>query len=353
MGKIENEILALLDRGERFLLATILSQQGSTPRLPGTRMLVRADGRTVGTIGGGSVEAEVIAAGPQLLESGQAAIRFFDLKAGDTARGMDLICGGHLEILLEPVVPTEENRSLYAAMIRKLKTGEKGVMVAELSRMEHGSTVRRCLLSSDPDSGQGPLALSPEQSRLIWKQTIKQRAPILLELAGRRFLGEPLFAPGTVFLFGAGHVSRQVAKLAKMVEFRVVVLDDRETFANGERFPEADDIRVLAHFDQAFSGLAIDADSYLVILTRGHGHDQTVLAQALRTSAGYIGMIGSRAKRTAIYQALLKQGFSRADLDRVHSPIGVDIGAQTPEELGVSIVGELIYKRAGSPPKKQ
>lgn len=154
-------------------------------------------------------------------------------------------------------------------------------------------------------------------------------------------------------MFGAGHVSRQVAKLAKMVEFRVVVLDDRETFANGERFPEADDIRVLAHFDQAFSGLAIDADSYLVILTRGHGHDQTVLAQALRTSAGYIGMIGSRAKRTAIYQALLKQGFSRADLDRVHSPIGVDIGAQTPEELGVSIVGELIYKRAGSPPKKQ
>ena len=170
---------------------------------------------------------------------------------------------------------------------------------------------------------------------------------MVLEIAGRRILADPVSAAGTVYIFGAGHVSLALARLTTMVDFRTVVLDDRRQFASKERFPKADDVHVLENFKAALEGLFIDPNSYMVIVTRGHSHDKTVLAQALRSTAGYIGMIGSRRKRAAIYDALLAEGFTQADLDRVHSPIGLAIGAETPEEIAVSIIGELIAKRAG------
>ncbi len=151
----------------------------------------------------------------------------------------------------------------------------------------------------------------------------------------------------TAFLFGAGHVSQQLAKLTHMVGFRTVVLDDRAEFANQVRFPEADEILLPAQFEKAFSGLTVDPHSFIVILTRGHSHDRTVLAQALRTQAGYIGMIGSHRKRDTIYRSLREEGFTTADLDRVHCPIGLDIGGETPEEIAVSIAAEMIEVRSG------
>jgi len=131
-----------------------------------------------------------------------------------------------------------------------------------------------------------------------------------------------------------------------MVEFRTVVLDDRAEFANRKRFAETDEVIVLENFDNAFGGVVIDPDAYIVIVTRGHSHDKTVLAQALKTDAGYIGMIGSRTKRDTIYRALKQEGFTQTDIDRVHSPIGMDIGAETPEEIAISIVAELVRVRA-------
>jgi xanthine dehydrogenase accessory factor len=132
-----------------------------------------------------------------------------------------------------------------------------------------------------------------------------------------------------------------------MVDFRTVVIDDRAEYANAERFARADRINVVPSFHQAFDGLDIDRDSFLVILTRGHLHDKTVLEQALKTDAGYIGMIGSRRKRDLIYRELLDKGFTSEDLGRVHAPIGLAIDAETPEEIAVSIVAELIQVRAG------
>jgi xanthine dehydrogenase accessory factor len=125
-----------------------------------------------------------------------------------------------------------------------------------------------------------------------------------------------------------------------------VVLDDRSDFANKERFPKADRIIVIPSYENLFSGLDIDQDSYLVIVTRGHLHDKTVLEQSLRTKAGYIGMIGSRRKQHLVYEELLEKGFTEDDLKRVHNPIGLDIHAETPEEIAVSIVAELISARS-------
>lgn len=159
---------------------------------------------------------------------------------------------------------------------------------------------------------------------------------------------EKLRASGkTLYLFGAGHVAQQTAVLANMVDFRVHVLDDREEFANRERFPEAEEVRVLDSFASALDGLAIDANSFLLILTRGHSFDRTVLAQALSTPAGYIGMIGSKNKRNTVYASLQEEGFTQADLARVFCPVGLEIGAETPAEIGLSIVSQLVAVRAG------
>jgi xanthine dehydrogenase accessory factor len=163
-----------------------------------------------------------------------------------------------------------------------------------------------------------------------------------------RFLVEPLGADGVVYIFGAGHISQKLAPLTRLVGFRTVVLDDRAEFANRERFPAVDDLLVLSSFDRAMARLSIHANSYLILVTRGHAHDKTLLGEALATRAGYIGMIGSRGKRDAVYRALEEEGFAAEAFQRVHSPIGLTIAAETPEEIAVSITAELIAVRAGA-----
>jgi xanthine dehydrogenase accessory factor len=157
---------------------------------------------------------------------------------------------------------------------------------------------------------------------------------------------EPSASVSTAYLFGAGHVAQPTAHLAAMVGFQVWVLDDRKDYVNPERFPEAHRVRLLDSFERAFTDLAITSDSYVIIFTHGHLHDKIVLAQALATDAGYIGMIASRRKRNTIYDALRAEGVHQTQIDRVHSPIGLAIGAETPEEIAVSIVAEMILQRS-------
>jgi xanthine dehydrogenase accessory factor len=151
-----------------------------------------------------------------------------------------------------------------------------------------------------------------------------------------------------VFIFGAGHISRQLALLTRLVGFRTVVLDDRPEFANRERFASADEVVVLPSLDGAMADLPLDENSFIVLVTRGHAHDKNLLGEALATRAGYIGMIGSRRKRDAVYQDLEKEGFAPEAFQRVHSPIGLSIAAETPEEIAVSIAAELIAVRAST-----
>jgi xanthine dehydrogenase accessory factor len=159
---------------------------------------------------------------------------------------------------------------------------------------------------------------------------------------------EPIHSEPTVFIFGAGHVSQQLAPLVKRVSFKVVVFDDREMFANHERFPEADEI-IVSEFEKCFDQLSIDDSSYIVIITRGHLYDGFVLEQAVKTNAHYIGMIGSKKKIHTLYQNLMRKGISKETLNKVHAPIGIKINSETPEEIAVSIVAELIKVRGETP----
>ncbi len=251
---IYEEIVKLRHQGRRGAVATIVNVRGSIPSFETAKMLVRDDGSIAGTIGGGCVEAEVWQAAREVMESEKPRTVTFNLNQNpkyDTG----LVCGGTLDIFIEPVLP-----------------------------------------------------------------------------------------PAFLYIFGAGHVSVNLYQVAKHAGFDVTVVDDRDTYANRERFPEAREV-IAEDFDVATRRLAPNESSYIVIVTRGHRDDMRVLRWAVQTQARYIGMIGSKRKTIAIFKELQNEGLPAHLFERVHAPVGLDIGGVTPEEIAVAITAELIAIR--------
>jgi len=342
MLKTVTEICATLHKGEALVLATIIGQQGSTPRTAGASMLVRRDGSIAGTIGGGRVESDVIAQALRLFESQQATLAQFDLsEAGD----MDLVCGGALRVCIEYLAPNSENLAMLGRMHEESRQGRACLWLGKLMTDGEQWVVKRSVRSTD-GTWSGPLPVEPSLQGQIGAISPRLSTSTLLEYAGEPYLVTSVRPAETVCLMGAGHVSKEIALLTKQVDFRTLVFDDRNEFANVENFPAADGVYVCDDFRQVFDDFDIPAGSYIVIVTRGHHHDKDVLAQALRSEAAYIGMIGSRRKKEAVYRALTEGGFSQTDLQRVHCPIGLPIGADTPAEIAVSVVAELVQHRA-------
>lgn len=343
--ELYRKMIELLRQGESFSVATIFDNVGSAPRTNGAKMIVQRDGAITGSVGGGRIEAEAIQMALGALTAKQTKVQRFDLTSKD-ASGMDMICGGTGEILIDFVDAADQNRRLvYEAAADVYERGGKAWLVTVLDKAPSGAAVRRqqCLVKPDK-SLIGQLDCDPYivEKLLAGPAKVSIHAEVLED---QRFLVEPLRPAGTAFIFGAGHVSQRIAPLGASVGFKMVVLDDRAEYANRDRFPEPVEVMVIDSF-QKLPELAIDENSYLVIVTRGHLFDRIVLEQVLRSNAAYIGMIGSRSKRDKLYAELMTHGYGREELARVHAPIGTSIGAETPEELAVSIVGELIKVRA-------
>jgi xanthine dehydrogenase accessory factor len=251
---IYEKIVALRREGRRAALATIINVRGSIPSFESAKMLVSEDGTMFGTIGGGCVEAEVWQAAKEVIEQEKPRTLVFNLNQ-KPQYDSGLVCGGTLEIFLEPLLP-----------------------------------------------------------------------------------------PTRLYIFGAGHVGFHLYKAARIAGFEVVVWDDREAYANRERFPDAEDV-LACDFDEASGQLDLPESAYIVIVTRGHRNDMQVLRWAVGTPARYIGMIGSKRKVVTVYRALESEGIAPEKFDRVHAPVGIDIGATTPEEIAISVAAELIAFR--------
>lgn len=338
----------LLDAGEDLVVATILTRSGSAPRTAGTKMIIRTNGEIFGTIGGGLVEARAQQIAPKVHADRKSQMFLFDM-TGEQAASMDMICGGEVEVLLEHIPASQDNRTVFRGWQEALTTGRRCLLVTPLKLDVPDEQQQRCLLQEEEATTIGPPILQPGLAELLWSAARGKSFPIITTLPQGLFYVEPSFAPATLYLFGAGHVCQPTASLATMVGFKTVVLDDREEFANRKRFPAADEVLVVSSYDHCMQNLNIDRHSFLVIISRGHRHDQDLLRQALRTKAGYIGMIGSRGKRDKIYHNLLTEGVKQEALDKVNAPVGMAIEAETPEEIAVSIVGELILARARNP----
>jgi len=343
MKNLYQNVIQLLSSGENIVLATILYSSGSSPRSAGAKMIVRPDGSIIGTVGGGRLEAETIRLAQKVHHNGCPMMQAFDLTGKDAA-GLGMICGGSGKIFIDYIMAEDDAMlQVYRALLAAMENQQKAWLITELTLVKTEAKGRQqCLLLPD-----GTIIGSLEYDPAFIDALPSGPAQIFLHAevnADRQYIAEPIKNEETVYLFGAGHVSQQVARLTNMVGFRTVVLDDRCEFANQERFPDAD-ILLLDDF-KCLPELCIDSDSYIVIVTRGHLHDGAVLAQMLLFPVAYIGMIGSKRKRNTLYRDLQRKGFSEEALQQVYAPIGIDIYAETPEEIAVSIVAELIKVRA-------
>ena len=351
MKDIYLEILNELKQGREVILATIVRQKGSAPRTQGTQFLVRREGTFLGSIGGGRLEADVLAAVPRVFQERKNRLLPFRLKGEEVAQ-TEMICGGEVDVYLE--LFSQRNPAhldLFNQIQEARQTGDPATL-ATLIEDGHSADTGETKFLYRPenlpseDIRNVPSWLLPNREQL--QEAARGSRPQLkisdMEGKERTIYFEPLLVPSYLYIFGAGHVSLYVCTLAKLVGFQVAVFDDRSEFANPDRFPEADEI-VARPFEKILQDYPFHPQGFIVIVTRGHLHDHQVLRTLLGKPNRYVGMIGSRHKRAVVFKALRQEGFPEDLLGSIHSPIGLDINAETPEEIAVSIVAELIQVR--------
>ncbi len=333
------EIVRLQQAGRRAVLATPIWARGSVPLSHQSKLLYYEDGSIRGTIGGGALEARVVAAAGEVI--GEAAPRTLEFDLGqDEAARSGMICGGRCSVLLEPVTPDYSPEAFAAAADAE----ERGEPIALVTLLPPGERARKLAFTAHGEP-LGPPESAGEHEPLaaVVRECCEAERPRYVEAPLHAHI-DPLLPLPRLLIFGGGHIAVPLAHLADLVGFRVTVVDDRQEFADRQRFPRADQVLV-APVPEAFRQLHVDGNSYLVAVTRGHALDEDVVAEALRTPARYIGMIGSTRKVAGVMGRLRDRGFRESDLARVHAPIGLDIGAETVEEIAVSIVAQLIAVR--------
>jgi xanthine dehydrogenase accessory factor len=348
MRKILDSLLSALRAGQPVAYTALVETRGSTPQKAGAAMLVFADGSQAGTLGGGCVEAEVKRHALRLLDQGSRELLTFQL---DNNYGWDdgLICGGRMKMLVDPIRPGDD-LSFFETWNAQLAAGAPCTEAVIIdSGKAGGNAADRFLFDDGGKCLASRAAGSPPESIVRHLRPLPQRPRPFIE-AGVSYL--PFLQRCRLIIVGAGHVGQKVAQLAAEVDFDVWVVDDREEYCNAGRFPEAKRL-IVGPIDNALSGLDIDASTYCLVITRGHNHDEEALYHLAETPAAYVGMIGSRRKIKLIFEDLLAEGVSRAALNRVYAPLGIDIGSQTVSEIAVSILAELIAHRnlGGVPPQ--
>lgn len=335
MKKLFTALLHELNEGRPAVLCGIVASHGSTPRGAGAKMLIRADGSTSGTIGGGAVEFQAIQRGVELLRNACSGFESYCLTPGDIS-GLGMICGGDVRVYFQYFSPDHSTiRKLSDGILPLLDSAGASwlVTVIDGQHWTMGTYTRQNGLK-DVDVPQNRL-----EPLLCSRGVLDEDAPVLYV--------EPLTRSGTVYLFGAGHVARELAHILAMADFRVVVWDQRPDAAVRSLFPDAAAL-FCGPFQNAFAALdPVTDEDYIVIMTPGHEADYEVLSQALRTPAKYIGCIGSKKKVAITREKLSASGFSDQEIDRVYAPIGLPIGGETPAEVAVSVAAQLIACRSG------
>ena len=336
--------------GNDMVVATVVKTSGSTPQKPGAKLLVRADGSGVGTLGGGCVEGDIWFAASQLLKSGGSAeMRDYELNE-DLAAQDGLVCGGTMYFLLDPV-RKEVSESDFNDEVIAAYEGGAPVAVASLMNVPDGSelVVGSKLLVRENGSTAGSLGdekLDSNAMNEARRLMAMGKNDYITSESGAEFFIEAYTTPPTLVLAGGGHVSKAISNIASTLGFRIFVIDDREEFSSAERFPEAEQT-VVSDYGSAFEKLPIGTNSFVVIATRGHRYDASATASAMRTPASYVGLLGSKRKTILIYEELFAQGFTMEEVQAVRSPIGLNISARTPEEIALSIMSEIVGFRLG------
>lgn len=339
MNSIYAEAAALCAAGEPFVWASIISQDGSTPRSAGSKMLILQD-RIFATIGGGGMEAEVIAESrSRVMADGLPRIYRYDM-SGAEASALGLICGGVCEVMLARC--DSSLQPVFAAAAEAETAGTPAWLFYILDEQPNAAHPFRLCVNVNGEKLVGEYEGHSKFARDMLLSPIRV-AVHGDSVDGVRYLVDDVGSAPRMLLFGAGHVSCEVARIALSCGFRVLVIDDREDYCNQTRFPDCECL-VVEDLAQ-LPALPVDQNSYVVIMTRGHAFDRDVLRWALGKKPYYLGMIGSKSKRDALYKKLNAEGYDMADLLAVKCPIGLGIYAETPAEIAVSVMAEIIAER--------
>jgi len=367
LGAFYRRIDEVAAEGQRVAVATIARTRGSTPREVGAKMIIRSAGEALGTVGGGCGEAEVWRTALDVIADGRARMVHVELTEEIDIKS-EGVCGGTLDVFVESwgpdqsgllrgglfgpgaaaelaLLPALENSIpvTLATVIERRRASPIPVGAKMLVRWDGrrvgslgspaldnrvATTAIAALAREEPTTATYPLGSEPDAATV----------DILLE---------PHAPPPRVVILGAGHIAQPLARIARLCDFRVTVIDDRATFANRERFPDAEVI--VEDVESAVQRLAVDSRTYLVLVTRAHAHDVFALRHLIHRRSAYVGMIGAQRRVWAVFKLLHDEGVSADLLERVHAPIGVDIGAETPAEIAVSIMAEIVNTRREGP----
>ena len=308
MREVLEELNAWSRDGEEIAIATVVETWGSSPRPLGSKMLVTRSGKMAGSVSNGCIEGAVFEEAQKVLKGGQPKIAAFGV-ADDVAFEVGLACGGHIEVYIQPLGRPQQR------------------LVAMLNRNEP-ATLRTNLVTGQAEVVEG----TPSGTELARRD-------------GDVFV-EPFRRPAHLVIIGAIHIAIPLHRLAKLMGYRVTVVDARSKFATKERFPEADEL-IVAWPDEAMAKLAIDNSTYIVVLTHDPKFDLPALRSVLNKDAGYVGAVGSRKTNQNRFDALRKEGFTEAELARVHGPIGLDLGSRGAEETALGILAEITAVRFG------
>jgi len=344
MHDVITESIRLLKKDEPFVIATVVRTKGMTPQKAGAKQLFRVDGTSVGTLGGGCVEGDIWYYAKEMLRDKKPPeFREYTLNA-DIAEKDGLVCGGTMYFYLEPVFAPECILPFFEAALGAYQ-GKEAIAVATVVKCAQRdiSSGARLLVHQD-GSSSGTLG-KPEFNRECLKIAEKiipggGNATIATE-EGVEIYIEAFTSPPTLIILGGGHVGKAVYNLALTLRFRIIIIDDREDFSNADRFPAAYKT-VVANFETALDDLDVKYNSFILIATRGHRFDDMATKAAAKTPARYIGLLGSKRKNLLIFRELLKKGVQLERIKEIHAPVGLNIGALTPEELAVSIMAEII-----------
>lgn len=342
MRELLQQLRSALHEGRDVAYCRLVETRGSTPQKAGALMLVFADGSQAGTLGGGCVEAEVKRRALAVLGGGVAEVAKFQL---DSDYGWDdgLICGGRMQILIEPL--TGGQRYPYFEALGRLLDDAAGVTEAIVFE---GKQPELPITASFLFNGESELVASmraptgPQVSKVREGLRPLRERPRPYAGGGVAYL--PALPRCRLLIVGGGHVGRAVASMATALDFDVWVVDDREEYVSEERFPHAQR-RLCGPMDQILPQVEVTPDTYCLIVTRGHNHDEEALYYLAERKARYVGMIGSRRKIKMIFEDLVNEGVSAESLAKVYAPLGVDIGSQTVPEIAVSICAELVAHR--------
>mgnify|MGYP001189989740 FL=1 len=325
-------IIRDLEQGKTGILATVISREGSAPRSVGAKMFIGEDGSLCGTVGGGVLESRAYDESMAIM--GKNIVKTIEISMDAlSVESKDMLCGGRVRILLEPVLP--EHFEVYKHIAGSSKSNKSSLAVTRFGRHGFSKTIIRqngCLVGSTLD----------EEEKRRYEAHLKETKPVL----DRDVFVEPVQTASRIYIFGSGHVAQCLATIAKFVGFHVTVIDDREEFLNADRFPDAHEM-LRTDFISALQHLNFTGMEYVVVMTRSQEDDAGILEVVLKQQVRYIGMVGSSRKIGIIKEHLRNKGCDDAALRIIRAPIGVPIRAETPEEIAVSIVAELINIRAG------